>query len=66
MTPDLEKLRAACRDNCAYYGDPPCFDLDDDPTSKGRDFCRECHEAAGISFNEPSEFDPEAAVRPLL
>jgi hypothetical protein len=31
MSDIVERMhRAICREKCAYYGDPPCFDMTDD------------------------------------
>ena len=65
MTPHEKRLREECRDSCAEYGDPPCFELDSwagDPT-----YCVDCRGAAGEDVSaDPQPLDDNAVVRPLL
>lgn len=52
-------LKEACRENCAEFGDPPCWEID-----PGCDPCKECRLEVGDHIPEP--LDPNAVVRPLL
>lgn len=58
MQPDLgegwtDEIRERCRDNCAFFGDPPCFRLPElTSDAKGQAFtpCSDC--LAGIDLTE--------------
>ncbi len=36
MSEWTEELRDRCREHCACYGEPPCFQIDDEPP------CEDC------------------------
>jgi hypothetical protein len=56
-----EKLRSACQDRCADYGDPPCYELDDPTCHKP---CADCLRDIGIEPGD--EFDENAAIGRML
>jgi hypothetical protein len=59
-TLDDPKIRDACSERCATFGDPPCWEigvLDPKP-------CDECLRDCGIEPGD--EFDENAAIRRLL
>lgn len=67
MTTD--PARAICRERCAEFGDPPCFEVHADIVGRDPDAvewtpCRQCLGDLGIEVADP--LDPNAVVRPLL
>lgn len=54
-----QRLRDACRNSCAEFGDPPCWEVA--PMSKP---CGEC--LRDVGYEPGDEFDEEAAVGRLL
>lgn len=60
-----EALKEACRNDCAQYGEPPCFEVIADAPSLGEwKPCDDCIRAIGEEPSEP--LDPSAVVRPLI
>lgn len=58
-----DKLREACRNRCAEFGDPACWEID----PRGRADtppCGECLRDVGVEPGD--EFDEGAALRRLL
>lgn len=64
-TPE-QLLKSECQDRCAEYGDPPCYELVEDPPSIGPwRACADCLNACGFP-PDPEPLDPAAVVRPLI
>ena len=61
------RLRSACLERCAEFGDPPCYDLDNwDPEEKDA-YCVACRKECGEDVDDdPVPLDEHAVVRPLL
>lgn len=70
MTMREDPAREACRERCAEFGDPPCYEIWQDSPSPAeqRDGkwvpCAECLRDVGIEVGD--EFDETAAVGRLL
>ena len=61
------RLRSACRDRCAEFGDPPCFELDLWDGDAKDAYCVDCRRECGENVDEDAApLDEHAVVRPLL
>lgn len=61
-----DQLKEACRNDCAQYGEPPCFEIVADEPSLGPwKPCADCLKACGLP-PDPEPLDPDAVVAPLL
>jgi hypothetical protein len=61
---DDPKVREACRERCAEFGDPACWQLANSGQIDVFDPCDPCLADAGIDLIEP--FDENAAIGRLL
>jgi hypothetical protein len=58
-----DRIREACAEKCAEFGEPPCYELDADVWAKEGP-CADCLRYCGIETPEP--LDPNAVVERLL
>jgi hypothetical protein len=72
MTEQDKIARAICREKCAFYGDPPCFLLEDDDGSAAEwpnPYCDEpgCHAlAAAVVASLAEHVTYEARIREAM
>jgi hypothetical protein len=57
------RLRDACSERCAEYGEPPCYEIAPEAYAHEGP-CTECLKECGIEIVEP--IDPNAAIGNLL
>jgi hypothetical protein len=59
-----DPARVACRERCAEFGDPPCYEVGGTIGPKGWLPCDDCRRDVGEDVPEP--FDESAAVGRLV
>jgi len=61
-----EKLKSACQDRCAEFGEPPCYEIvNDEPGAAPWAPCADCKADCGLEA-DPERLDPAAVMRPLI
>lgn len=61
-----ERLKSACQDRCAAFGEPSCYEIcNDEPGAAPWRPCRDCLAECGLP-PEAEPLDPNAVIKPLL